>query len=135
MRHDFIEDFGGAILDGTNDAEQHATGDAAPRAVLKPGLPFEGCIAFDLTWTEWPCGEAPALGFTPPSCSGEGKTPEDGFIFVEQNDLALTRPILQGGEFEMRKGQSSRGGIKPSGGATVAQRVFFKTQRTLSRPS
>ena len=34
MRHDLIEDFRGAILDGPHDAEQHATGDAAPRVIL-----------------------------------------------------------------------------------------------------
>ena len=34
MRHDFIENFGGAILDRANDAEQHATGEPTPRAIL-----------------------------------------------------------------------------------------------------
>src|SRR5207244_9166217 len=29
---------------------------------------------------------------------GEGKTPEDGFIFIEQNDLPLTSPILESRE-------------------------------------
>ena len=34
MRDDLIEDFRRAILDSTDDAEQHAAGDAAPRAIL-----------------------------------------------------------------------------------------------------
>src|SRR5437763_11286100 len=34
MRHDVVEDFGGAILDGANDAEQHPTGNTAPGAIL-----------------------------------------------------------------------------------------------------
>ncbi len=34
--HDFIKDFGGAILDGPNDTEQHATGDTAPGAMADP---------------------------------------------------------------------------------------------------
>src|SRR6266478_6350555 len=40
VRHDFIEDFRGAILDGADDAEQHTAGDATPRAVLQPRLTF-----------------------------------------------------------------------------------------------
>jgi hypothetical protein len=46
--HDFIEDSGGPILDGANDAEQHPTGDAAPGAILHPCLAFAGLLAFDL---------------------------------------------------------------------------------------
>ena len=38
--HNFIEDFGGAILDRANDTQQHAAGDAAPGAVTQPGLAF-----------------------------------------------------------------------------------------------
>jgi hypothetical protein len=30
VRHDFREDFCGPILDGSNDAQSHTTGDAAP---------------------------------------------------------------------------------------------------------
>ena len=38
--HDFIEDFGGPILDRANDTEQHAAGDAAPGAIAAttPGV-------------------------------------------------------------------------------------------------
>src|SRR5215831_4827261 len=50
--HNFIKDFGGAILNRANDAEQDPTGDAAPGAILPPCLAFEGFLAFDLTWTE-----------------------------------------------------------------------------------
>ena len=31
--HDFIKDFGGAILDSANDTEQDAAGDTAPGAI------------------------------------------------------------------------------------------------------
>src|SRR5215510_6941081 len=34
VRHDFIEDFRGPILDGADNAEQHTTRDAAPGAIL-----------------------------------------------------------------------------------------------------
>ena len=49
MRHDFREDFRGPILDGADHAEQHATRDAAPGAILPPRLAFEAFFAFDLT--------------------------------------------------------------------------------------
>jgi hypothetical protein len=49
VRHNFVEDFGGAILDRPNDTEQHAARYTAPRAILQPCLAFEGFIAFDLT--------------------------------------------------------------------------------------
>src|SRR6266581_1818175 len=48
MRHDFVEDFGGAILDGAHDAEQHPTGHTAPGAILHPCLAFAGLRACDL---------------------------------------------------------------------------------------
>jgi hypothetical protein len=49
---------------------------------------------------------------------------------VEQNDLALARPIFQGLEFEAAIGQIGRIGIEAARGATVAQRVFFNAKRT-----
>src|SRR2546426_5190373 len=36
MGHDFREDFGGAVLHGADNREQHATGDAAPGARAEP---------------------------------------------------------------------------------------------------
>src|SRR6476661_114459 len=56
VRYDFIENFGGAILDGADDAEQYATGDAAPRAVLPPRLPFVTFLLFDLAVAQRACG-------------------------------------------------------------------------------
>ena len=49
VRHNCIEDFGGAILDRPNDTEQYAARHTAPRAILQPRLAFEGFLAFDLT--------------------------------------------------------------------------------------
>ena len=49
VRHDFIEDFGGAVLDRPKDTEQDAARHTAPRAILKPRLAFEGFLAFNLT--------------------------------------------------------------------------------------
>jgi hypothetical protein len=133
--HDFIEDFGGAILDRPNDTEQHAAGDAAPGAVAQPGLTFEGLFPFDLTRAQRPCGEACALGTSPPARPEHGKAPQDGFIFIEQNDLATASLVLQGGEFKGGIREGSRVGIKASGGAVVTYLFFFNAQRTLSRPS
>jgi hypothetical protein len=54
---------------------------------------------------------------------------------VEQNNLALARPIFEGGQFEAAIGQVRWVGIESAGGAAVADRVFFNAKRTLSRPS
>src|SRR2546428_1115034 len=135
VRHDFIEDFGGAILDRPNNTEQHAAGDTAPGAMAYPRLAFEGLLAFDLTLAQRACGEACALRFAPPARAGQGKAPEDRFVFIQQNDLATTGPVLEGGECERAVGEISRGGIQSAGGAVVAYVFFFNVQRTLSRPS
>ena len=100
MRHDLVEDFCCPILDSPNDAEQHPTGDAAPRAILEPCLTFEGFVAFDLTRTQGVGGEASPLSFTPPARAGQGKAPEYRFVFIEQHNLTPACPILQGSEFE-----------------------------------
>ena len=41
MRDDLVEDFRSAILDGADDAEQHAAGEATPGAILHPRMAFE----------------------------------------------------------------------------------------------
>src|SRR5262245_28522396 len=133
--HDFIEDFGGPILDRPNDAEQHPTGDAAPGTILHPCLAFAGLLTFDLTLAQGTYREADALGGAPPARAGEGKAPQDGFVFIEQNDLATARLVLEGGKFESAVSESSRGGIQAARGAVEAYAVFFNTSRTLSRPS
>ena len=83
VRHNFIEDFGGAILDGANDAEQHATGDTAPGVIAFPRLAFEGFSLVDLARAQRTCSQAIALGTAPPALPGERKAPEDRFVFVE----------------------------------------------------
>ena len=100
VRHDFVEDFGGAILDRANDAEQYPTGDAAPGAILHPRLAFEGLLAFALALAQGADGEAHARCFAPPARTGQGKAPENRFVFVEQDDFTPACPIFQGGEFE-----------------------------------
>lgn len=46
-----------------------------------------------------------ALIFAPPASSGQGKAPHEGFIFIEQDDLALARLVLELGEFVTSAGQ------------------------------
>src|SRR4029453_14006217 len=75
VRDDLIEDARGPILHGTNDVEQHATGDPAPRAIADPRLTFERLFTADLTLAEWTRGEAIALGAAPPALPGQGKAP------------------------------------------------------------
>jgi hypothetical protein len=132
MGDNLIEDFGGTILDRADDTEQHTTGDTAPGAIADPRLAFEALVAFDLALAEGPGGQASPLGFVPPACPGQGKTPEDGFIFIEQNDLTPASPIFEGREFERRPRQLSGLGSEPSGGPAVAA-VFFLTRRGHSR--
>jgi hypothetical protein len=134
MGDDLIEDFRGAILDGADNAEQHPAGDAAPRAILHPRLAFEAFFAFDLALAQWTCREASAVGFPPPAGSGQGKAPQNGFIFIQQNDLAPAGPVLQGGKFERRPRQLSGFGSEPPRGTAIAD-VFFLTPRGRSRGS
>lgn len=135
VRHNFVEHFGGAILHRANDAEQHATRDPTPRAILHPRLTFEGFLTFDLTWAQRACRNTSAPRCVPPARTEEGKTPEDGFVCIEQNDLAVACLVFEGGEFERAVGEISRGGRQAASGAVEAYGVFFKTPRTLSRPS
>ena len=125
VRHDFIEDFGGPILDRPNDTPQHAARDTAPGARAHPRLPFEGLLAFDLTLAQWACGEASTLGCAPPARAGQRKAPQDRFVFIEQDDLAPASLVLEGGKCERAVGESSRGGIQSTGGAVVAYILFF----------
>ena len=117
--HDFIEDFGRPVLDRPDDAEQHPAGDPAPGARASPHLAFEGFVAFDLTLAQGPGGEARALGAAPPARSGQGKAPQDGFILIQQNDVALARAILQGSEFDRAIGQVGWVRSEPPGGTAV----------------
>ena len=97
--HDFIEALRGAILDGADDAEPHAAGDAAPRARADPRLACARLFTADVTRAPWPGGEAIARGAAPPARPGQGKAPQEGFIFGEPNDLAPASPIRQGRAF------------------------------------
>ena len=132
MRDNLIEDFGGPILDSADDTEPHTAGDTAPGAIADPRVAFEALGAFDLALAQWPGGQASTLGFAPPARPGQGKTPEDGFIFIEQNDLPLAGSVLEGGEFERRPRQLSGVRSEPARGAAVAD-VFFLTRRGRSR--
>jgi hypothetical protein len=134
MGHNFIEDARGAILHRADDIEQDAAGDATPATVGLPGLTFEPLLGIDLALAQRAGGQTVALAASPPAAPGQGKTPEHRLILVEQNDLALARPIFQGRKFETAIGQIGRVGIESARGATVAQRVFFNAKRTLSRP-
>jgi hypothetical protein len=82
-------------------------------------LAFEGFVAFDLTLAQGPGGEARALGAAPPARSGQGKAPQDGFILIQQNDVALARAILQGSEFDRAIGQVGWVRSEPPGGTAV----------------
>src|SRR5262245_18645651 len=132
MRDDLIDDARGAILHGTNDAEQHTAGDTTPGAILHPRVAFQGFLAFDLTLAQRARREASALHFAPPARSREGKAPQDRFIFIEQDDLAPTGAVLQRRQFDRSPSEFSRVGNEPSRGTAVAY-IFFLTPRGRSR--
>ena len=122
---DCREDFRGAILDGADNAEQSPTGHTAPTPVGPPRLTFEHLCAFNVAGTEGADGEAKTLGgAAPPARSRERKTPDNGFIFIQQNNLAPLGTVLQSGQFARRPRQVSRVGSEASCGAAVAE-VFF----------
>ena len=125
VRHNFIEDFGGAILDRPQDAEQHTASDPAPGAIAEPRLAFESFVAFDLTLAQRACGEAHALGGAPPAGAGQGKAPEDRFVFIKQNDLAPTRLVLEGSQCERTISEVGGVGIEATSGTIVAYFLFF----------
>ena len=108
VRHDFIEDFGGAILDGPNDTAQHAAGDTAPGAILHPRLPFAGLLAFKLTLAQRAYGEASTLGGAPPAGAGQRKAPQDCFVCIEQNDLTPIGLIFESREVDRGIREGSR---------------------------
>ena len=82
MGDHLIEDFGRPILDSADDTEQHPAGDTAPGAIADPRVAFEALVAFDLALAQGPGRQASTLGCAPPARPGQGKTPEDGFIFI-----------------------------------------------------
>jgi hypothetical protein len=119
VRHDFIKDFRGAILDSTNHAEQHAARDATPGAILHPRLAFEAFFAFDLALAQRAGGQAIPLGAALPAQPGQGKAPHDRFVFIEQDDLSSPCSVLQGGELKRAVGELRRGGLESSSGTAV----------------
>jgi hypothetical protein len=133
--HDCIEDFRGAILHRTDDAEPHPAGDPAPGAIRQPRLAVQRLLTCDLTLTQRTCREARALGCAPPARTGQGKTPQDRVVFIEQHELAPACAVCQCSEVDRARGEVGRVGSESASRAAVGQRIFFRTPRTLSRPS
>jgi hypothetical protein len=133
--HDFREDLRGALLDGADDAEEPTAGDTTPRAGRSSRRPCAPLLRCDLALAQRACGQAIPLGAAPPAQPGPGKAPPERFLFREQEDLTSTCSGLPGGEVKRARGEISRGRLEPSRRTAGASRVFFKTPRTLSRPS
>jgi hypothetical protein len=95
------EDLRGAIWARANHPEPHAPGDATPTPIASPRLAFAGLFTFALVLAQRPSQHPIALGFAvPPARAGEGKTPAERFLCVEENDRAATGAILQGRQVE-----------------------------------
>jgi len=134
MGDDLVEDFGGALLDRPYDTQQHPAGDPAPGAIADPRLAFERLCTADVTLAQGSGGQASALGFAPPACAGEGKPPEDGFIFIEQHDLPSAGAVLESRECERRPRERSGVRSEPARGPAGAD-GFFLTRHGRSRGS
>jgi len=65
----------------------------------------------------------------PPARAGQGKAPQDGFVFIEQNDLATASLVLEGGKFKSPISEGSGVGIQAPGGTIGAYLLFFSTSR------
>ena len=126
VRDDFIEDFGGTVLHRPNDTEQHPAGDPAPGARADPRLAFARFVTFDLTLAHRACGQTRTLRCMPPARPGQGKAPQDRFVFIEQNDLAPARLVFKSREFERAIGEISRGRIQAAGRAVVTYPFFLR---------
>jgi hypothetical protein len=122
-------------LDGPYHTEQDAIGHPAPGAIACPCLPFEGLLASDLTPAQRACREPIALRCAPPAGSRESKAPQDRFVRIQQDDLAPAGLVLERRQRDRGIGEGRRGGCQPASGPIEAQRIFFRTLRTLSRPS
>ncbi len=103
--------------------------------MLRPALTLERFFPFDMAGAQRAGGPAIALRAARPPAMEEGKTPYDRLIRVEQDDLTALRSIFQSRKVDGAIGEVCRLGIEESRGATVAQRIFFKTLRMLSRPT
>jgi hypothetical protein len=65
------------------------------------------------------------LCFAPPARPGQGKAPEHRFVFIEHNDFATARLVLERSEFERAVGEISWGGSQATGGAVRAYLFFL----------
>ena len=135
MGNDLKEDFRRPLLDRTKHAQQHTTGYAAPAPVAQPGLAFEGLLALNLAPAQRAYGQAIPWGFPPPAGAGQGKAPQASCIGIEQDTLTPTGAVCERREVARRVGQVCRGRRQLPRWPAVAERIVFKTQRTLSRPS
>lgn len=123
---DFIADFGGTVLPRPQDTEQHTVGDPAPGARAAPRLAFARFVPFALPLAHRACGQPRTRRCPPPARPGQGKAPQDGFIFIKQNDLALASLVLAGRQCDRRRGEGRRCGIKTTGGAVVTYPFFLR---------
>jgi hypothetical protein len=133
--HDCRADLRGAILDGADDAEEDPAGETTPRTVLPPRLTCATRLLCALALAQRAGGQAITRGAAPPAPPGQGTAPPARFLCLEHEDRTSTGAVLQGGAFKSAIGAISRGRMAPSRRTAGAERVFFQTPRTLSRPS
>jgi hypothetical protein len=126
VRHHFLEDFGSTLLDCPQDAEQHPARDPAPGAIASPCRAFEGFSAFALTLPQGPRAQTRALGGAPPAGAGQGKAPEERFVFIQHYALAPARPVREGRKGDRARGEGGGGGARRPGGREELTGFFLQ---------
>jgi hypothetical protein len=132
------EDFGRPLRDRADDPAPHPAGDTAPGARAEPRVAVEALVAVDLALAQGTGRQASPLGCAPPARPGQGKTPEAGFIFLQQTALTPASPIGEGSEcgsctscLRIIPLASKAGKMPPSSpvleGAMPWSRLFFTT--------
>ena len=101
--------------------------------MLLPSLSLAVLLWIDLMTRQRVKGQAIALIFVPPAGSWQGKAPNDGFIFVEQDEVALLCLLVKVGQLDAGLSQFMRIRVQSAGGSIRTQALFFSTTRTLSR--
>ncbi len=117
--HDFIADLGGSVLHGAHQGAQDPILEAVPGVIRPPGLPLTRCGLVHLALGQGTEGQPIARRLMPPAGPGQGKAPQDGLVFLQEDDLATLGAVCEGGECKASRHQGGGVGLQTSGGATL----------------
>jgi hypothetical protein len=125
VRHDVRAAFRRAILAGTDATAPDAPGEATPRAVRPPRLPWATFCLLARALAQGAAGEAPARCGAPPARAGQGTAPEHRVVVIEHTDRATARLGREGGQCQSPLGEVSGGGSRRPVGRAELTAFFF----------